>query len=78
MNRSSPSLLQARQKSIKDRLLQQVPVIGRDRLKGRGDAGAVLQLSGAPNGFTASGASSVHLGSIAGNHSRSNSRGDLQ
>ncbi|EFN52887.1 hypothetical protein CHLNCDRAFT_26480, partial [Chlorella variabilis] len=67
---------QARQKSIKDRLLQQVPVIGRDRLKGRAD-GVQLQLTGAPNGFTASGASSAHLSAIMGSHSRSNSRGDL-
>jgi hypothetical protein len=77
--------VQARQKSIKDRLLQQVPVIGRDRLKSRaGMEGGPLQLTGAPNGFTASGASSTQLGSLElsmsqalSGHGRTNSRGDV-
>ncbi|PSC73804.1 UDP-N-acetylglucosamine UDP-glucose GDP-mannose transporter [Micractinium conductrix] len=68
------SALRARQKSIKDRLLQQVPVIGRDRLH-RG--GAQPQLTGAPLGFTASGASSALLDGGGMGKSRSESRGDL-
>lgn len=74
------SALRARQKSIKDRILQQVPVIGRDRLKSRVNMdGAQLQLTGAPHGFTASGTSSSQLGQLdlgIGGHARSNSRGD--
>jgi hypothetical protein len=68
--------MQARQKSIKDRLLQQVPVIGRERLKNR--SMDQVQLSAAPNGFTGSGASAGQLGipGVAG-HSRSNSRGEM-
>ena len=78
------SSLQVRQKSIKDRLLQQVPVIGRDRLKNRSMDQA--QLSAAPNGFTASGGSSGQLALMGGSsgqlalmggssgHSRSGSR----
>ncbi|KAL4440081.1 hypothetical protein ABPG75_003082 [Micractinium tetrahymenae] len=78
------SALRARQKSLKDRLLQQVPVIGRDRLKNRSMDQA--QLTGTPTAFTASGASSAQLsavlgmgmsGSVATSHSRSSSRGDL-
>lgn len=75
---------QARQKTLKDRLLQQVPVIGRDRLKNRSMDQA--QLTGTPTAFTASGASSAQLGatmgmgmsgSVAMGHSRSGSRGEL-
>lgn len=62
--------------------MQQVPVIGRDRLKNRSMDQA--QLSGTPTAFTASGASSAQLGSVMGmsgsgatSHSRSSSRGDL-
>lgn len=71
---------------MKDQLLRQIPVIGRDRLKHRSMDQA--QLSGAPNGFITSGASSAQLGlsmsalSISlhtdrSHHSRSSSRGDL-
>lgn len=38
--------LQARQRSVKDQLLRQVPVIGRDRLKATNP-----QLTASPNGF---------------------------
>ena len=68
---------QARQKSLKDRLLQQMPVIGRDRLKVRAGLTEQAQLTGAPNGFTASGASTGQLGTILGSHARSESRSDL-
>jgi len=65
---------------LKDRLLQQVPVIGRDRMKHRSIEQAPLQLSGAPAAFIQSGASSAQLALVGGggsSHSRSNSRGDL-
>ena len=68
--------MQARQRSVKDQLLRQVPVIGRDRLKHRGLDQA--QLSASPNGFIAGGASSAALavGGDKYSHSRSNSRGE--
>ncbi len=68
-----------RQRSAKDQLLRQVPVIGRDRLKNR--SMDQVQLSGAPNGFLTSGASSaqlsVHVHAADRQHSRNGSRGEL-
>lgn len=70
------SALKARQKSMKDQLLRQVPVIGRDRLKNRSMEQA--QLSGGPAGFIVSGASSAQLAvHVDRSHSRSSSRGDM-
>lgn len=74
-----PARLQVRQRSAKDQLLRQVPVIGRDRLKNR--SMDQVQLSGAPNGFLTSGASSaqlsVHVHAADRSHSRNGSRAEL-
>lgn len=70
------SALKVRQRSAKDQLLRQIPVIGRDRLKSR--SMDQVQLSGAPNGFLTSGASSaqlsVHVHAADHGHSHSHSR----
>lgn len=71
-----PTHPQVRQRSAKDQLLRQIPVIGRDRLKSR--SMDQVQLSGAPNGFLTSGASSaqlsVHVHAADHGHSHSHSR----
>ena len=43
--------MQARQKTIKDTLLQQQPVIGRDRMKARGGSGYQPSHSRTNSGF---------------------------